>query len=53
MQSKIDYQPSFSGLQNMQQAVERVVRRKKAMGQYIVVAENGQIKKIDFSIIKK
>ncbi len=53
MQPEIDYQPKFSGLQNMKQAVAREVRRKKAMGQYIVVAENGQIKKIDFSIIKK
>ncbi|MEA3404427.1 MAG: hypothetical protein U9R28_01665 [Pseudomonadota bacterium] len=52
MQAELEYRPKFSGLQNMQQAVDREVRRKKAMGQYIVVAENGQVKKISFSIVK-
>lgn len=53
MQPELDYRPKFSGLQNMKEAVNREIRRKKAMGQYIVVAENGQVKKISFSMLKK
>jgi hypothetical protein len=37
MQKVEGYRPRFDALQNMKQAVERVVCRKKALGQYIVV----------------
>lgn len=53
MQKVVGYQPKFDALKNMKQAVVRVVRRKKALGQYIVVAHDGQVERIDYSIIKK
>lgn len=53
MQEIICYQPKFDALQNMKEAVARDVRRKKALGQYIVVVEDGELKRVDFSILKR
>lgn len=53
MQKVVNYHPKFDALKNMKQAVVRVVRRKKALGQYIVVAHKGEIERIDFSVVKK
>lgn len=52
MQEVIFSQPKFDALQNMKEAVARDVRRKKALGQYIIVVEEGEVKRIDFSILK-
>ncbi|MCF6346284.1 MAG: hypothetical protein L3J00_07420 [Thiomicrorhabdus sp.] len=52
MQEVIDYQPKFDALKNMKEAVVREVRRKKALGQYMIVVEEGEVKRVDFSIFK-
>ncbi|GEM_PF-1387595 len=52
MQEMSFYQPKFDALQNMKEAVVREVRRKKALGQYMIVVEEGEVKKIEFSILK-
>jgi len=46
------YRPAFNVKDLMQKAVDREFRRKKALGQYVIVGENGKPKKIDFSVLK-
>ena len=53
MQNQDNYQPSFNRIKHLKRAVSRLVRRRKALGQYIVVAHKGQIQRIDFSVIKE
>jgi len=43
------YQPKFNSVEHLKNAVSRVVRRRKALGQYIVIANKGKIQRIDFS----
>ncbi|MBR7887566.1 hypothetical protein J9B83_01340 [Marinomonas sp. A79] len=50
MQNQDNYQPNFDRVRHLKRAVSRVVRRKKALGQYIVVATKGEVQRIDFSI---
>ena len=51
--SQVDlYQPTFDAQTVLKKAVEREFRRKKALGQYVIVGENSKPKKIDFSILK-
>ncbi|WP_232617225.1 hypothetical protein, partial [Marinomonas sp. BSi20584] len=50
MQNQDNYQPSFDRVRHLKQAVNRVVRRRKALGQYIVVANKGEIQRIDFLV---
>ena len=51
--SKVDeYRPSFNALDVMKNAVDRELRRKKALGQYAIVVENHKPKKLDFSVLK-
>lgn len=52
MQDLKSYRPAFSGEALMKKAVDREFRRKKALGQYVIVGENGKPKKIDFSVLK-
>ncbi|MCI4412197.1 MAG: hypothetical protein JHC38_11045 [Thiotrichales bacterium] len=44
------YQPKFNRIQHLRNAVSRVVRRRKALAQYIIVANKGKIQRIDFSL---
>ena len=51
--SQVDlYQPTFDAQTVLKKAVEREFRRKKALGQYVIVSKNSKPKKIDFSILK-
>lgn len=50
MQNPENYQPKFNRVQHLKNAVSRVVRRRKALGQYIIVANKGKIQRIDFSL---
>ena len=52
MQKNSEYRPSFDALAIMKRAVKREIRRHKALGQYIVVVEEGQIKRISFALDK-
>lgn len=52
MQNQDSYQPNFDRVRHLKQAVNRVVRRRKALGQYIVVANKGEIQRIDFPVTK-
>lgn len=52
MQNQESYQPKFNPTLHLKRAVSRVVRRRKALGQYIVVADKGKIQRIDFSVIE-
>ncbi|WP_178863514.1 hypothetical protein [Thiomicrorhabdus cannonii] len=51
MSIKVGNLPKFDAVEIMRQAVAREVRRKKALGQYIVVAERGVPRKVDFSVL--
>lgn len=51
MSINIDNFPKFDAVEIMRQAVAREVRRKKALGQYIVIAERGVPRKVDFSVV--
>ncbi|MBN2866776.1 MAG: hypothetical protein JXK16_12275 [Thiotrichales bacterium] len=46
-------QLKFDAVSVMKDAVAREVRRKKALGQYVIVADKGKVRKIDFSVLKK
>lgn len=50
MQNQDSYQPSFNRVKYLKRAVSRIVRRRKALGQYIVVANKGKIQRIDFAV---
>ena len=50
MQSQASYQPSFNRVQLLKRAVTRIVRRRKALGQYIIVANKGKIERIEFAL---
>lgn len=39
----------FVGVEVLKKAVDREIKRKKAMAQYMVVFRDGQVKKIQFS----
>lgn len=41
---------NFDAQAVMQKAVSREIRRKKAMGQYIVIFNGKDVEKVDFSI---
>jgi hypothetical protein len=41
---------SFDAQAVMQKAVSREIRRKKAMGQYMVIFNGKNVEKVDFSI---
>ncbi|BBP44856.1 hypothetical protein THMIRHAS_02290 [Thiosulfatimonas sediminis] len=49
MEKVTNYRPKFDAQTVMQDAVKRDLQRKKAMGQYAVVFENGEIKTLNFS----
>ena len=44
-----EYKPPFNGVEILQCAVDKVIRRRKAMGQYVIIGESGKAKKLDFS----
>lgn len=46
--SKHKKKPEFDAVEVLKRAVEKAINRKKAMGQYAVISENGEIKKIQF-----
>lgn len=50
MQNQDNYQPTFNRVKHLKLAVSRVVLRRKALGQYIVVATKGQIERVEFSV---
>mgnify|MGYP005750960011 CR=1 FL=1 len=43
------YKPNIDSVRVLKNAVSRMKRRRKAMGQYIIIAENGKIKRVDFA----
>lgn len=52
MMNTIDqYHPKFNAVEVMRTAVAREFRRKKALGQYVIVGENHKPRRIDFSLI--
>lgn len=38
----------FDAVEVLKRAVRKAINRKKALGQYAVISENGEIKKIQF-----
>jgi hypothetical protein len=43
------YKPKFDSVDVLKRAVAKMIRRRKAMGQYIIIAKNGKVKRIDFA----
>ena len=49
MEKTKHYRPNIDSVKVLKRAVTRMVRRRKAMGQYIIIVENGKIKRVDFA----
>lgn len=47
------FRPTFNGVEVLRRAVDKAIRRKRALGQYAIVAHNGVAEKRDFSLTKK